>query len=210
MDAKIYSLKDADVIKTITLPAELFESEVNEHNIYDAVTAILNNKRQGTASTRTRAEKRGGGKKPWRQKGLGRARAGSIRSPLWVGGGVTFGPKPKTYNRRINKKVKRNALISALSLKAKEDRIFVLGDYEMEQPKTKTVAALLKAMNIDSNSKKLFVFDKLRINEFKSIRNVKNALSIFAHELNAYTVMNTDYLIISEEGLEKIKEVFGK
>ena len=210
MEAKVFSVKDSSVVKTKRLQKNVFGVEVNENVIYDAVKEYLNNQRQGTHSTKTRVEVSGGGRKPWRQKGLGRARAGTIRSPLWVGGGVTFGPKPRDYYYKINKKARKNAIKSALTLKAKEKAIFIITDFIMEEPKTKIIADLTKQMELKKTDKKLFVFDKYDVNAYKSIRNIEGALPVMAHELNTFIIMNTNYMIITEEALKKINEVFGK
>lgn len=210
MDAKVYSVKDGSVVKTVKLPESIFNTEVNENVIYESVKEYLANQRQGTHSTKTRIEVSGGGRKPWRQKGLGRARAGTNRSPLWVGGGVTFGPKPRDYSYKINKKMKRSALKSALTLKAKEGKIFVITDSEMEMPKTKIMAELTKSMEIRRDQKKLFVFDKYAPVAYKSVRNMEGALPVMSHELNTFIIMNADFVIITEEALNKINEVFGK
>lgn len=210
MDAKVYSVKDGSVVKTVKLPESIFNTEVNENVIYESVKEYLANQRQGTHSTKTRVEVSGGGRKPWRQKGLGRARAGTIRSPLWVGGGVTFGPKPRDYSYKINRKMKRSALKSALTLKAKEGKIFVITDSEMETPKTKVMADLTASMEIRKDQKKLFVFDKYVPIAYKSVRNMEGALPVMSHELNTFIVMNSDFVIITEEALKKINEVFGK
>lgn len=209
MDAKVFSL-DGNVVKTVKLPEDIFGVEVNESAIHESVKEYLNNQRQGTASTKTRVEVSGGGRKPWRQKGLGRARAGTIRSPLWRGGGITFGPKPRDYYYRINKKVRKLALRSALTIKAKQEKIFVVEDTNIETPKTKVMAQLAGKMDIGTNDKKLFVFDKYIPNSYKSVRNLAGSLPVMAHEMNTYIIMNSDYVIISESGLEKIKEVFAK
>ncbi len=209
METKVYSL-DGNVVKTINLPENIFDIEINEHAIYESVKEFLANQRQGTASTKTRAEVSGGGRKPWRQKGLGRARAGTIRSPLWVGGGIVFGPKPRDYHYRINRKVRRLALKSALAMKAKEGKVLVMEDLNPEQPKTKPVAELTNKMEMKKDAKKLFVFEKYIPNSYKSVRNLEGAYPVMAHEINTYIVMNADYVIITESGLERLKEVFAK
>lgn len=208
MEAKVYTV-EGNVVKTINLPENLFNVEVNESAVYESVKEYLNNQRQGTAKTKNRGEVSGGGRKPWKQKGTGRARAGSIRSPLWVGGGTAFGPQPKDYAYRINKKVRRMALKSALSLKAKEDKIFVLTDTNIEVPKTKLFSELTKKMNIGKEKKKLFISEKYVQNFYNSVRNLDGSLSVMAHEINAYFIMSADYLIITEGGLKKLEEVFG-
>jgi large subunit ribosomal protein L4 len=208
MEAKVYSI-DGKSTRTITLPDNLFNAEVSETALYEAVREYLANQRQGTAKTKTRGDVSGGGKKPWKQKGTGRARAGSIRSPLWVGGGTTFGPTPRDYSYRINKRVKRTALKSALTLKAKEEKIMVIEDVNIDTPKTKTFNDLTKKMNMKKGAKKLIIADKYLVNLYKSVKNMDGAYPVMAHEINPYFVMNADYLIITESGLKKLGEVFN-
>jgi len=209
MDAKVYSI-NGNIVKTITLPEKIFEIEINENAVYEAIKEYLNNQRQGTASTKTRAEVSGGGRKPWRQKGLGRARAGTNRSPIWVGGGVTFGPKPRDYYYRINKKVRKSAIKSALAIKAREGKILIMEDLNLEKPSTRQMADLTQKMEIKKDAKKLFVFNKYIPNAFKSVRNLEGAYPIMAHELNTYIIMNSDFIVLSESGYQRLNEVFGK
>jgi len=207
MEAKVYSI-DGKSTKTVNLPDLLFNAEVSETALYEAVREHLANQRQGTAKAKTRGDVSGGGRKPWKQKGTGRARAGSIRSPLWVGGGTTFGPVPRDYSYRINKKVRRAALLSALTLKAKEAKVLVIEDSNIETPKTKVFGDLTKKMNIKKEEKKLFIADKYLANLYKSVSNMEGAYPVMAHEINTYFIMNADYLIITESGLKKLEEVF--
>lgn len=207
MDAKVYSL-DGKSTKKVDLPDFLFNVEVSETALYEAVREYLANQRQGTAKAKTRGDVSGGGRKPWKQKGTGRARAGSNRSPVWVGGGIAFGPVPRDYSYKINKKVRRSALLSALTLKAKEDKIMVIEDANIETPKTKVFGDLAKKMNIKKTEKKLFIADKYLANLYKSVINIEGAYPVMAHEVNTYFIMNADYLIITESGLKKLEEVF--
>ena len=137
-------------VSEMSVPKEIFAYPVKEHLLYEAVVSFRANQRQGTASTKTRAEVKGGGRKPWRQKGTGRARAGSIRSPIWRKGGVTFGPKPRSYYYSLPKKAKRNALRSVLSMKLAEKQLLILKTLELKEPKTKDGAKLLEALKLDS------------------------------------------------------------
>jgi len=209
MEAKVYSV-DGNIVKTINLPESIFNIQINEYAVYEAVKEYLNNQRQGTAKTKTRGEVSGGGRKPWKQKGTGRARAGSNRSPVWVGGGIAFGPKPRDYYYRINKKVRSLAIKSALTMKAKDEKIFVLENVNLEEPKTKTFADLTKKMSIGTTKKKLFIAEKYVKNLYKSVRNIEGSYPVMAHEINTYFVMNSDFIIFTEDGLKRLQEVFDK
>jgi len=208
MQVTVYSLTGEEKGK-IELSENIFNIEVNENVLYEYVKEFLNNQRQGTAKTKTRGEVSGGGRKPWRQKGTGRARAGSIRSPLWVGGGTTFGPQPKNWYYTINKKVKRIALKSSLTLKAKENKILIIENVDMEKPKTKVFADLAKKLQIAESDKKLFVSEKYNKNFYNSVRNLEGSIIIMSGEINPYFVLNSDYVIFTENGLKKLEEVFG-
>lgn len=190
------------------LPEKLFGQVPNTHVIYEVVKAYLANQRQGTASTKGRSEVRGGGKKPYRQKGTGRARAGTIRSPLWVGGGTTFGPKPRDYSVRVPKRIRRKALVSAFSIKAREEAAMILEELNIEKPKTKSVAEMLK--NIGLNKKKvLFLTGEYDKNLYLSGRNIPTLSIMRSTDVNAYAVMNSDVLLMTEAAVEKLQEVFA-
>lgn len=191
----------------IELDENVFGVEVNQHVLYEVVKNQLANRRQGTHSAKTRAEVRGGGRKPWRQKGTGRARQGSIRAPHWVGGGVTFAPKPRDYSYKVPKKVKRLAMKSALSSKVLNGEIIVLEELTMEEPKTKEMANLLA--NIKSGKKALIVMDDKNINVIKSANNIPNVQTTFINTLNVYDILNSDTFIITKEGIRKVEEVFA-
>ena len=194
----------------IELPKEIFEIEVNSDLIYQVVLAQRGNRRQGTAQAKMRGEVRGGGRKPWRQKGTGRARHGSTRSPLWRGGGVTFGPRAdKNYKKRIPKKMGRKALFMVLSAKAKENLILVLDKLEFEKPKTKQMAEILNKLFLKQGSG-LIALSKIDKNLILSIRNISKTDSIQAKDLNALDLLSYKYLVISEAGIKKIKETFLK
>ncbi|AEA34332.1 50S ribosomal protein L4 [Hippea maritima] len=165
------------------------------------VRAMLMNARQGTASTKTRGEVSGGGKKPWRQKGTGRARAGSIRSPLWVGGGVIFGPKPRDYELKMNKKEKRVAFIEALAQRIEEGKLIVIDDLSFEKPKTRDAYEIVKNLNL---KKALFVLEKGMENAYLSLRNIKGVEVRNIDTLNTYDVLRFQNIIIPKTVVEKL------
>ena len=183
----------------------IFCAEVNNSVLHTVITNYLANQRQGTQSTKTRTEVRGGGIKPWRQKGTGRARQGSIRAPQWTGGGIALGPKPRDYRYSINKKLKKIALRSALSAKYEAYEIYVVEDLKMDEIKTATIAKMLKGMEIDS--KALIVTAELDKNVYKSARNIKGVTPTYVDVLNTYEVLKHDKFIISKEAVAKIEEV---
>jgi large subunit ribosomal protein L4 len=190
------------------LPGGLFDREVNEHLVHEAVRAYLANQRQGSAATKERSDVRGGGAKPYRQKGTGRARAGTSRSPIWRGGGVVFGPHPRDYNVKLPKKVKRRALLSALSARAGEGAVMVVADLDYSEPKTKTFARMLKNMGREAE-KILFVLDKPREAVVKSARNIPGVKTVQGNILNAYDVVWADKIVLTEGAIKKMEEVFG-
>ena len=183
----------------------IFCAEVNNSVLHTVITNYLANQRQGTQSTKTRTEVRGGGIKPWRQKGTGRARQGSIRAPQWTGGGVALGPKPRDYRYSINKKLKKIALKSAISAKYEAYEIYVVEDLKMDEIKTATIAKMLKGMEIDS--KALIVTANHDVNVYKSARNIKGVTPTYVDVLNTYEVLKHDKFIISKEAVAKIEEV---
>lgn len=183
----------------------IFAAEVNKAVLHQVVVNYLANQRQGTQSTKTRTEVRGGGIKPWRQKGTGRARQGSIRAPQWTGGGVALGPKPRDYRYSVNKKVKKIALKSALSAKYEAYEIFVIEDLKMDEIKTATIAKMLKGLEI--SSKALIVTAECDENIYKSARNIKGVTPTYVGTLNTYEVLKHDKLILSKEAVAKLEEV---
>jgi large subunit ribosomal protein L4 len=192
---------------TRDLPATLFDCKVNEHVMKEAVVSYLANQRQGSASTKERADVRGGSSKPYRQKGTGRARAGTIRSPIWRGGGVTFGPHPRDFSIHLPKKIKRLALKSALTTRAKDGDVLVIGNIEYNEPKTKTFAELL--LSLESNGKKvLFVMDYTKETIIKSARNIPYVKVTLGNMLNTYDVLWADKVIITEGAIALMEEVF--
>ncbi|MEA3471721.1 MAG: 50S ribosomal protein L4 [Thermodesulfobacteriota bacterium] len=180
----------------------VFGAPINENVLYEVVRMQMAERRSGTASTKGRSEVRGGGRKPWRQKGTGRARAGTIRSPLWRGGGIVFGPKPRSYSFKPPKKVRKAALISALSLKVKEDKILILKDFPMEEIKTKKFQEVLDRFEL---KKALFVIDKGNPVLEKSSRNIKDVKMMRSEGINVYDLLKFDYLVLLEQSVKKIE-----
>jgi large subunit ribosomal protein L4 len=180
----------------------VFGAPINENVLYEVVKMQMAARRSGTASTKGRSEVRGGGRKPWRQKGTGRARAGTIRSPLWRGGGIVFGPKPRSYSFKPPKKVRKAALISALSLKVKEDKILILKDFPMEEIKTKKFKEVLDRFEM---KKALFVTDGENPILEKSSRNIKDVKMMRSEGINVYDLLKFDYLVLLEQSVKKIE-----
>lgn len=194
-------------IGDVQLNDNVFGVEVNRHVLYESVKNQLANKRQGTQSVKTRSDVRGGGRKPWRQKGTGRARQGSIRSPQWVGGGVVFAPKPRDYSYSIPKKARRLAMKSALSSKVEENEMFILDELKLEQPKTKDIVNILK--NLDASKKALIVIDEKDENIIKSVRNISGVDTTLVNTLNVYDILNHDTFIITKNAVTKVEEVYA-
>ena len=191
----------------IELSAAVFGVEPNAAVVHDVVKNHLANKRQGTQSALTRAEVSGGGRKPWRQKGTGRARQGSTRAPQWTHGGIVFAPKPRDYSYTLNKKTRRLALKSVLSAKAAEAAIVVIDAIKMDAPKTKEFAAFLNAVGVQG--KALVVTAAADENVVKSGRNIPGCEVTFANLINVYDVTNATKLVVDQEALKKIEEVFA-
>ncbi|MBS6865410.1 MAG: 50S ribosomal protein L4 [Ruthenibacterium sp.] len=194
-------------VSTIELSDAVFGMTPNEKVMHAAVVNFLANQRQGTQSTKTRSEVSGGGKKPWRQKGTGRARQGSIRSPQWTHGGIALGPKPRDYSYRLNKKVKRLAIVSALSAKAQAGEMVVIDKIEAAEYKTKTVAAMLKA--VDAAKKALIVTPAVDEKLVKSAANLAGVSTTVVGQINTYAVLNGGKLVISADAAKKLEEVFA-
>jgi len=191
----------------LDLNDSIFGIEPNKAVLYEFVKMQLANKRAGTASTKTRAEVRGGGKKPWRQKGTGRARVGSSRNPVWKGGGITFGPKPRDYSYRLPKKVRRLAMKSALSSKVIDNNIMVLDELNMDQPKTQEMVKILDLLNIYDST--LVVTADGDSNVTKSVRNIPGVKPIRADFMNVYDLLKYDTLLITRGAIDRIEEAFG-
>lgn len=192
-------------IKEIELDPAVFEVKPNEALVHQVITAELANRRRGSASTKTRGKVRGGGVKPFRQKGTGRARAGSIRSPLWRGGGTIFGPQPKVYDLKIPRKMRRLALKSILSAKAMGSELIVIDKFGLEEPATKKAQTILD--NLKAPRKVTVVLPNGEEIVEKSIRNLASAEAIYISEINSYQLLNNQALIITEEALGVITEV---
>ncbi len=192
-----------------TLELKVAKEENAEHIVHCALVRQLNNARQGTASTKTRAEVRGGGRKPWRQKGTGRARAGSIRSPLWRGGGVIFGPKPRDFSTKMNRKERRLALRTALSSR-NEDTIIVENFAEqLDRPKTKEIVSALERWGVEAKAKVLLILDDIADNVYLSARNISNVKLIKATNLNVFDLLNANKIVITNDALATIQEVYN-
>ncbi len=184
----------------------IFAVEVNESVLHTVVVNHLANKRQGTQNTKTRTEVRGGGKKPWRQKGTGRARQGSIRAPHWVGGGVALGPKPRSYRFSVNKKVKRIALKSALTAKYNDYAVYVVDGLSLDEIKTAKIAALLKGLEVSSA---LIVTAEADTNIYKSARNIMGVTPTHVGTLNTYDILKHKAIVLSKDAVTKIEEVYA-
>ncbi len=209
MKAKTYNQKGEE-IGEVELPKEIFEIKLNTDLVHQVVLAQQANQRQGSAKVKARGEVRGGGRKPWRQKGTGRARAGSIRSPIWRGGGVTFGPTTeKVFKKRIPKKMRRKALLMVLSAKAKENLLLVLDKLEIEKPKTKAMAELLNKLFLKKGSG-LIVLPKMDKSIILSVKNIPKADTIQAKDLNVLDLLSYKYLVVPKEAIRIIKDTFLK
>lgn len=206
--AKLYS-STGEQKGTVELSTAIFEQPVHRQALYEAVRNYLANQRQGTHDTQTRAEVRYSTAKLFRQKGTGRARAGSAGSPTRVGGGVAFGPHPRDYSYTLPRKIKRVALKSALSDRAGAERVNVVEDFALEAPQTRAVAGMLKAMNLPGRHT-LLVLPMDGDNVWKSARNIKGVRVLRSHELNAYTILWADNLVFTRAALAGAEEVFGK
>ena len=194
---------------TVDLPKEIFEAEINEFLVHEVVVAYLANQRQGTVNTKERSDVRGGGKKPWRQKGTGRARAGTIRSPLWRGGGTVFGPHPRDHRLKVNKKAKRVALKSSLTARANDGDILVVKAVDFAAPKTKDFAAMLKGMEAYPRKKALVVVDMADDATLKSARNIAGVRVTLAKDITTYDVVWADKIVLTSAALKKMEEVYA-
>ena len=194
-----------ETVKDVTLASSVWNVEINEPTVKKAVRLQLDASRQGTAKTKTRSEVSGGGKKPWRQKGTGRARQGSIRATQWRGGGIAGGVNPRKYDFKINRKERRLALKSVLSDKAANKKLVVVDSLVLKSLKTKDANDLLK--NLSLEGKLLFVASEDAENLYMATRNLDNVLVLFADEINVFDIMNADMLIIDEASLKQIEEV---
>ena len=194
-------------VSTIDLAESVFGIEPNAAVMHKMVVNYLANQRQGTQSALTRSEVSGGGKKPWRQKGTGRARQGSTRAPQWTHGGVVFAPKPRSYSFTVNKKVRRLALKSALSTKAASQEIVILDEIKLDEYKTKVIVNMLSA--IGATKKALIVLPEVDGKVIKSANNIKGVKTAQVNELNVYDILNADKLVIVKDAVSKIEEVYA-
>ena len=199
--ADVFNIENKKVAQ-VDLNDSVFGAEVNEAIIYDVVKMQLASRRSGTASTKTRSDVSGGGKKPWRQKGTGRARAGTTRSPIWRGGGIVFGPHPRDFSYSIPKKIRKKAIICALSMKFKENKMLILKDFPMEKISTRIFKGVFDLFSL---KKALFVSDDDNVFLLKSSRNIKNVKMIRSEGINVYDILNHEHLILLEPSVKKIE-----
>ena len=202
----VFNIK-GERVGEIELNPVIFDAEVKEHLLFDVTQMLLANRRRGTSSTKGRAEVRGGGKKPWRQKGTGRARHGSIRSPIWRGGGVVFGPKPRSYRYQLPKKVRRAALYSALTSKLKQEQLTVLDNLPLPEPKAREIVRLMD--NLQAQGKVLLVTAEPDANVYRSSRNIPGVKSVLARQINVLDIMSYDRLILTKDAVAAVEEVFA-
>jgi large subunit ribosomal protein L4 len=202
----VYNMQ-GELVEEMELSEEIFGVEINEHVVYEVVKNQLANKRQGTQSAKTRAEVRGGGRKPWRQKGTGRARQGSIRSPQWKGGGVVFAPKPRDYSYSVPKKVKRLALKSVLTDKLQNNEMIVVDHLSFEAPKTKDMKKVLA--NLKADKKALIVMAEKDANVIRSANNIPNVATALVNTINVYDILKYNSFIITKEAVKRVEEVYA-
>lgn len=205
-DIKVVNMAGAEV-GTMTLSDKVFGAEVNEAVLHAAVRAYLSNQRQGTQSTLTRTEVSGGGKKPWRQKGSGRARQGSTRSPQWTHGGVALGPKPRLYKVKLNKKVRRTAMFSALSAKVADSEMIVVDSITAAEFKTRAMVNMLTA--VGAGKKSLVVLAENDEKVVRSLSNIPGVKTVQYNEINVYDILNCDSFVVAKDAAQKIEEVYA-
>ncbi|MBD3334232.1 MAG: 50S ribosomal protein L4 [Candidatus Eisenbacteria bacterium] len=204
MDAKIYAASGEET-GVVELPEELFSGPVRRHLLYEVVHGYMANSRQGTAKVKTRAEVRGGGRKPWRQKGTGRSRQGTIRAAQWVGGGRAFGPKPRSYNKHLNRKMRRQALRSALTAKAKASEVGVLEGFDLSEPKTRLAYQVLKTMGLQDR-RCLLVLEEHNPAVLRATGNIPNVRVTTWEWLNSHDVLDCDHLLMTKAAMGKLAE----
>ena len=212
MEYPLYNQK-AENIGKVDLPDRIFNLAMNNDLIHQIVTSLQSNKRQVIAHAKGRGEVRGGGKKPWKQKGTGRARHASIRSPIWKGGGATFGPtKERNFKKKINKKMARKALFMALSSKTKDNQLFVLDNIRLENPKTKEMAVIMKNLSVlmGKSPKVLLALPTMEDKIKRSSKNLPNFLAVEARNLNPLEVLSYKYLILVKDSVDALNKTFGK
>ncbi len=206
VDMNIHSI-EGEKIGEIKIKDDLFNAKINKHIVHQIVKRYLAEKRRGTASTKGRSEVQGGGRKPWRQKGTGRARAGTIRSPIWVGGGVIFGPENRDYGYSIPRKMRLVALKSVLSDKVKNNNLIILDKIELKIGKTRDMTHIFNNLNINSD-KILIVIDKEDEMIKRAVHNLKNAMVVTANKINTYDIVNYHKMLVTKNALQIIEEVF--
>jgi large subunit ribosomal protein L4 len=206
MEIDVHKIDGASSGKPVALPNDVFDVKPNDHLIYQAVRSQMTNSRQGTAATKNRAMVRGGGRKPWRQKGRGTARAGTTRSPLWIGGGRVFGPEPRNLKMKITKKMKRQARQSAYTYKAKQEAVMLVEDFKLENPKTKEMYQIMKNLQVE-DKKVLLLTTDYDPTISRAGRNIPNLFIRQASDASTYDILNCDVLLIQQNALDKIVEV---
>ncbi len=204
-NVKVYNIEGKEV-GTLELNDAIFGVEINEHLVHQAVVLQLANKRQGTQSAKTRAEVRGGGRKPWRQKGTGHARQGSTRAPQWKGGGVVFAPKPRDYSFKMNKKEKALAIKSALTSRVNESKFYVLDDLSFDEIKTKKMKAVLDNLKVQ---KALVILGEKNEKVQLSARNLPKVRTVISNSINVYDILKYDTLVLTKDAVTKIEEVYA-
>ena len=198
--------KEGKEVETLELNDSVFAAPVNEHLVHRAVVLQLANKRQGTQKAKTRSEVRGGGRKPWRQKGTGHARQGSIRAPQWTGGGVVFAPVPRDYSFKMNKKEKAAAMKSVLTTKLNEEKLIVVDALDFEAPKTKEMKAVLDNLKV---AKALVVVDEAAANAILSTNNLKEARGVYSNSISVYDILKYDTVVVTKSAVKAIEEVYA-
>ena len=208
VEAKQYVFEDGTDPQVVALEEGIFEAEINKDLLYRTVRMQRINRRQGTSSTKTRGEVRGGGRKPWRQKGTGRARAGSRRSPIWVGGGTVFGPKPRSYNIKLTKKMLKKALSSALSDRAKDEKIALVDRIRFETPKTKDAVSLIARLGMTGTTLVVVGAGEYNRAVKKSFSNLPGVKCLACAGINVYDILRHEGLVLTNEALDELKERF--
>ena len=199
--------RDGEQVDEIEVQAGLFGAPLKKGALHQTAVSQAARRRQGTASSKDRSEVKGGGSKPWPQKGTGRSRHGSTRSPIWVGGGATFGPHPRDFSTKVPKKMRRAALKSALSDKVNEGKLIVVDDFAIDTPQTKKVAALLEKLKVNGGA--LIVSEQPDLNIIKGARNLPRVKTTLARQLNVLDILTYNYLVMSKAALQQVEEVFG-
>ena len=204
-EVSVLNMEGSEVGK-MKLNDAIFGVEINEHLVHQAVVAQLANNRQGTQKAKTRSEVRGGGRKPWRQKGTGHARQGSIRAPQWTGGGVVFAPTPRDYSKKMNKKEKRIALKSALTSRVKEGKFIVVDELKFDAPKTKEFASVMENLKAE---KALVVINDNDANVVKSAANIPTVKTASTNTINVYDILKYDTVVVTQDAVKTIEEVYA-